>query len=73
MLVLNNDFDIPAMTAKIAHAAFPKGNPYLLLRDQLGTISEDSDFADLYSNTGQPAFGIPPFQWLFRKVRADRR
>lgn len=28
---------IPEATARVAHQAFPKGNRYLLLRDELGT------------------------------------
>src|SRR5919199_763127 len=45
---------VPKQTAQIAHAAFPKGNPYLTLRDQLGTIFQDEDFATLF-----PAWGYP--------------
>lgn len=33
--------EIPALTAEVARAAFPKGNPYMTLRDELGTIFED--------------------------------
>ena len=29
---------VPEQTARIARAAFPKGSPYLTLRDRLGTI-----------------------------------
>ena len=29
---------IPDITARIARQAFPKGNRYILLRDELGTI-----------------------------------
>jgi transposase len=29
---------IPEQTARVAHAAFPKGHPYLTLRGHLGTI-----------------------------------
>ena len=45
---------IPEQTARVAHAAFPKGHPYLTLRDHLGTIFQDEDFAALY-----PAWGYP--------------
>jgi transposase len=44
----------PEETARVAWAAFPKGNPYLTLRDALGTIFQDDDFTDLYSHEGQP-------------------
>ncbi len=46
---------VPEETARVAGAAFPKGNVYLRLRDALGTIYEDALFADLFSHTGQPA------------------
>jgi transposase len=47
---------VPEDTARVAHIAFPRGNPYIRLRDQLGTIFHDADFADLYPRRGQPAF-----------------
>jgi transposase len=47
---------VPEATARVAHAAFPRGNPYLRLRDELGTIFRDADFAELYPPRGQPAF-----------------
>src|SRR5919199_6422480 len=51
---------VPKQTACIARAAFPKGSPYLTLRDQLGTVFTDRDFADLYPEQGQP--GYPPWR-----------
>jgi len=32
---------VPEQTAQIAHAAFPKGSPYLTLRDELGILYRD--------------------------------
>ena len=46
---------IPSLTKEIAHQAFPKGNLYMILRDELGTFYNDEDFAELYSTEGQPA------------------
>src|ERR687893_2027154 len=46
---------IPEQTVQIARAAFPKGNLYLRLRDELGTLFTDQDFAHLYPRRGQPA------------------
>jgi transposase len=46
---------VPEETARVAHAAFPKGNRYLEMRDMLGTIYTDELFADLYPQRGQPA------------------
>jgi transposase len=48
-------YSLPEETARIARAAFPKGNPYLRLYDALGPIFHNPDFADLYSEVGQPA------------------
>ena len=46
---------IPPLTKEIAIKAFPKGNLYMTLRDELGTFYDDNDFAQLYSSEGQPA------------------
>src|ERR687895_2451663 len=64
-------------TARVARAAFPKGNPYLLLRDTLGTIFQDDDFAACFPAWGQP--GLPPWRLAlvtriqFRENLADRQ
>lgn len=52
-----HDFSIiPEDTARVARAAFPKGNRYLTLRDELGVIYMDSLFAALFSTPcGRPA------------------
>ncbi len=46
---------VPEQTALIARAAFPKGNLYLSMRDELGTLFEDQDFVELFSRLGYPA------------------
>lgn len=46
---------VPEMTAQVARAAFPKGNLYLALRDQIGTVFEDRQFDSLFPLQGQPA------------------
>jgi len=47
---------VPEETARVARAAFPRGhNTYLALRDELGTLFADEDFAALYPTRGQPA------------------
>lgn len=46
---------VPDETARVARAAFPSGNIYLMLRDEIGTLAEDEDFAVLFSRYGQPA------------------
>jgi transposase len=46
---------VPADTARVAQAAFPQGNTYMLLRDEIGAIYEDVTFASLFPKRGQPA------------------
>jgi transposase len=46
---------VPAQTVQVARAAFPKGNLYLSMRDELGTLFEDTDFIELFSRRGYPA------------------
>jgi transposase len=46
---------VPKETERVARAAFPKGNPYMTLRDELETIYVDSLFSHLFSKLGQPA------------------
>lgn len=46
---------VPNETARVAHAAFPKGNLYVRMYDTLGTIYEDRDFVALFPTLGQPA------------------
>lgn len=48
--------DIPEDTASIARKVFRKGNPYLIMRDELGAFFVDDQFQDLYPADGQPAF-----------------
>ncbi len=47
--------EVPADTREVARAAFPKGHPYLRLRDELGALFQDEAFADLFSLSGQSA------------------
>ena len=51
---------VPENTATVAHLAFPKGNRYITLRDEIGTLFTDEDFSDLFSTYGQSA--ISPWQ-----------
>src|SRR3954451_948341 len=68
---------VPEETARVAKAAFRKGNPLLSLRDELGAIFADADFADLFPRLGQP--GLPPWRLAlvtilqFRENLPDRR
>jgi len=47
--------DIPEETYRVAKAIFPQGNLYMQMRDVLGTIYADEQFANLYPNVGQLA------------------
>jgi len=44
---------IPEETVRVARAIFPSGNRYMRLRDELGTIYTDAQFAALYPAGGQ--------------------
>ncbi len=46
---------IPPDTIRVAVAAFPKGNIYIRMRDELGTIYTDEAFAPLFPLRGKPA------------------
>lgn len=48
-------YQIPEETEHVAQAAFPKGNLYMRLYEQLGAIYSDPLFADLFPQRGQPA------------------
>jgi transposase len=62
---------------RVARAAFPQGNAYLTLRDTLGTVFADEDFAPLFPPCGQP--GLSPWRLAlvtlmqFRENLADRQ
>ncbi|MGB3544959.1 IS1182 family transposase [Rubrivirga sp.] len=68
---------VPRDTARVARAAFPKGSPLVTLRDELGTVFSDDDFAALYPSLGQPAY--PPWRLAlvtvlqFRENLTDRQ
>ncbi len=47
---------IPPETTRVAKAAFPKGNIYLRMRDELGVFFSDNNFNSLFSQKGKPAF-----------------
>jgi len=54
----SHNFEIPEETIAVAQAAYPKGNIYMLLRDKLGPLFSDGEFAELFSWQGQT--GISP-------------
>ena len=52
MLKPESILEIPEETKTVAKEAFPKGNKYLKLRDEIGPIFNDDNFKDLYPNIG---------------------
>lgn len=48
--------EIPAETARVARAAFPKGSLAIRIRDELGPLFNDEAFADLFPARGKPAW-----------------
>lgn len=59
MLKAKRQTEIPEMTQLVAKSVFPNGNMFLTLRDELGLIFEDKEFADLYSAAEAPAGDYP--------------
>jgi transposase len=49
------DFTIPEETVQVARAAFPTPSVYMRMRDELGPIYTDEQFAALFPSRGQPA------------------
>ncbi len=47
---------IPEETVRVARAACPKGTLAMRLRDGLGAVYQDEQFAKLYPVEGQPAY-----------------
>ena len=44
--------DIPTETARVARAAFPKGNVVMRLRDEFNALYQDEDFRKFYPTRG---------------------
>jgi transposase len=68
---------IPDETQRVAHAAFPKGNVYMRMRDELGEVYTDSSFAELFPRRGQPAESPGRLAWVtvlqFAEGLSDRQ
>ncbi|MFE2739065.1 IS1182 family transposase, partial [Streptomyces sp. NPDC059349] len=48
--------EIPAETVRVARAAFRKGSLAIRIRDELGVLFTDEQFADLFPARGKPAW-----------------
>ena len=59
-----NSYGIPEETQRVARAAFPKGNLYMRMRDELGEIYIDELFTELFPGRGQPAESPGRLAWV---------
>lgn len=59
-----NTYPIPADTQRVAQAAFPKGNLYMRMRDELGEIYQDVSYAELFPGRGQKAESPGRLAWV---------
>jgi transposase len=68
---------IPDETQRVARAAFPKGNVYMRMRDELGEVYTDDPFAELFPRRGQPAESPGRLAWVtilqFAEGLSDRQ
>jgi hypothetical protein len=65
---------VPEETARVARASFPKGSLAMRIRDELGELFQDTDFAGLYPSRGKPAWspGTPGVSFWTRSLRPLR-
>ena len=47
-----NYWEVPEETARVARASFRKGNVYMKMYEELGTLYLDSDFKELLTRIG---------------------
>jgi hypothetical protein len=50
---------VPNDTARVARASFPRGNTYMTLRDEPGSIFRDVEFAAVVDDFYRPASPLP--------------
>lgn len=56
--------EVPELTAQVARAAFPKGSLCLRLRDTLGPVFTDDQFAGLFPAQGRPGLSPARLAWV---------
>ena len=59
----HESYQVPEATARVARTIFPEGNLVMHMYDELATLFQDHEFADLYPAVGQPAEA--PFRLAF--------
>lgn len=62
---------MPALTAQVAHAAFLKGSLAIRVREALGEVFIDGQFAEYFAVRGHPA--ISPARLAMVLVLQSRR
>lgn len=55
---------VPSMTVQVARAAFPKGTLCLRIRDTLGQVFTDDQFASLFADRGRPGLSPARLVWV---------
>lgn len=50
-----SDGGVPELTARMARAAFPRGTLAIRIRETLGPLFADGDFAEAFPGRGRPA------------------
>jgi transposase len=70
-------YPIPEDTQRVARSAFPKGNLYMRMRDELGELYQDGTFAELFPGRGQRAESPGRLAWVtvmqFSEGLSDRQ
>lgn len=71
------NYPLPEDTRRVAQAAFPKGNLYMKMRDELGEVYGDASFAELFPGRGQKAESPGRLAWVtvmqFSEGMSDRQ
>ncbi len=74
---LREVYCIPVGTRRVAAVAFPNGNVYIRMRDELGELYTDQRFVGLFSERGQPAEAPGRLAWVtvmqFAEGLSDRQ
>lgn len=58
-LQLRSSYTVPEETVRVARAAFPKGNIYMQMYEELGALYIDEMFAGLFPPRDNPP-NLPP-------------
>jgi transposase len=56
--------EVPSLTVEVARAAFRKGTLCMRIRDTLGPVFTDEQFAELFSERGRPGLSPARLAWV---------